>query len=148
MIWKCIKKGGELLSEDGKNIIKQKNKDKIKNRTDEQKEDKKNYMSDYYQSHIEETRQYAIDNAERIKMVRDKRYQENEGKLDKERKTARLNMKIKNEKLTKEDIYNRTPIKFCHGFCQKEIDSINFNMDVYTKDGLVNKCKIALKLKG
>jgi group I intron endonuclease len=74
-----------------------------------------------------------------------KRSQQNINKLNEQIRAAKLNQKVKNEKFTKEEIYFRTPIKFCPGFCQKEIDSINFNIDIYTKDGLVNKCRNCIK---
>lgn len=52
-----------------------------------------------------------------------------------------------NSKLTSQEIYNQTPLKFCRGNCQKDIESSKFYINMTKSDGLNNICKDCHKAK-
>lgn len=80
-------------------------------------------------------REYRASVSIEVKERRNKRYRD-----------RNIIYRKENEKLTYDEIYARTPIKFCPG-CKMEIASINFYINLSKKRGLTDKCKTCLKNK-
>lgn len=98
----------------------------------------------YYEEHKEERAEYKKvynqENIEKITLKNKENYAVNSEERKKQAKQDRVKSKEENSKLTKEEIFARTPIKFCNG-CEKDIDSINFYIDLTRIDALGNRCK-------
>lgn len=99
------------------------------------------YSADHKEERTIYLKQYNIENAEIIAVKNHERYIENQEDRIQRTKDDRIKTKEENSKLTKEQIFARTPLKFCKGECQKDIDSTNFYIDLTRIDALGNKCK-------
>jgi len=99
----------------------------------------------YYENNKDKVSLYKKEYAEKNKEIikeKNKQYKDdNKEILLQNDKEYRRQVKDANSKLTKEQIFARTPIKFCAGTCQKDIDSINFYIDLTRVDGLARICK-------
>lgn len=108
---------------------------------DKQIEQSKKYYSEHKEERAEYKKAYNEENAEIIAVKNHERYIENAEDRKKYAKEEREKLKEENSKLTKEQIYTRTPIKFCNDECQKDLSSVNFYTDLTRTDALANRCK-------
>jgi len=75
-------------------------------------------------------REYRASVNDDVKEKRNKRY-----------KDRNKIYRAENEKLTRDEIYARTPMKYCPK-CDEDLASINFNINISKKRGLTDKCKV------
>jgi group I intron endonuclease len=102
---------------------------------EEHKEERAEYKKEYYEKNKEELKQ-----EHKIWRKENKQYVVEKSKND------RKAIKSANEKLTKEEIYARTPIKHCNAK-DHDVISTNFYLDLERPDGLGHNCKDCHKAK-
>lgn len=104
----------------------------------------------YYEEHKEERadyqREYHLNNPGIAKERNEKWREENKEHIVEKSKNDRKAIKAENEKLTKEQIFARTPIKHCNAK-NHDVASINFYLDLERPDGLGHNCKDCHKAK-
>lgn len=103
---------------------------------EEHKEERAEYKKEYYQLNKEE-----LSAEHKIYRI------EHKEELVENSKEYRNQIKVENSKLTSQQIYDKTPFKFCHGDCQKDIESNKFYIDLTRLDALARKCKECHKAK-
>lgn len=107
----------------------------------------KKYYEDHKEERAEYKKEYYLDNIEKLTEINRNYRDTHREEISKQSKEARQLIKKENSKLTSNEICLRTPMKFCHGICQKNIESINFYIDLSKLDGLGRNCKDCHKIK-
>lgn len=107
-------------------------------------QNKKSYYELNKDSVLGQQKEYRDLNPEKRKELNKKSYEENKQIYAENSKIKRELAKEINSKLSKEEIYSKTPIKFC-GQCKIEHNSLDFYIDKTKNDGLERICKIAKK---
>src|ERR1700748_666466 len=109
----------------------------------------KNNSKKHYEANkqeiLERQKQYRELNQEKRKEINKKSYENNKEIHAINSKIKREAFQNENEKLTKEEIYKRTPVKYCPQ-CNLNHISDNFFIDKTKEDGLARICKMAKKI--
>lgn len=93
---------------------------------------------------LQQQKEYRNLNKDKRSNLNKKAYEENKEIVSENGKIRRELIKEENSKLTKEEIYNRTPMKFCKK-CDLIHISTEFYIDQTRQDGLERICKKAKK---
>lgn len=140
------KKRWDLLSDEEKKIEKKYESIRGKTWYAENREERLKTCKIYDDSHKDVRKAWQMENVESIKEQRAEHYQENKDEKIEIARINRQNYKIENEKLTIQEIHNRKPIKNCPD-CKKNLNSVNFKIELTNKDGLCSKCKLCKSIE-
>jgi len=108
------------------------------------------HATEYYynnkESVLNKQKEYRKLNAEKRKELNKQYYEANKEASANSTAEKRKIIKEQNDLLTKEEIYSKTPIKYCPK-CNISHNSEDFFIDKTKKDGLSRICKAAKKLE-
>lgn len=141
-----IKEQRNNLNLNEKEEVNKERRDKYAENPEKQLEASKKYYSEHKQERAEYKKEYYIKNAEELKKEHKIWREENKEYVVEKAKNDRKVIKEENSKLTKEQIYARTPIKHCNAK-DHDVESVNFYLDLERPDGLGHNCKDCHKAK-